>query len=282
VNGVVVRTASESSANSSYLLDLTPPPYPAVYAPGLAVGQSYTDSAAGITITPVYADGTRADVNVAFGAPQCVQATPGITISPSESRWASAGTTLTYTASVTNYDSVACPSSNFTIQVGAPTDWSAAVDRAALTVAPGASGSATLSVTSATTAANGYYTINLSAVDLATSAQSAAVSATYAVASSLDVRVSTDSSSYRTNQTITITTAVNVGGVPVAGASVVVTVVRPDGSTANLSATTDTNGIAIVKYRSRRQTPTGIYQVTSTASRDDIDSGSASTSFLIQ
>jgi NPCBM-associated, NEW3 domain of alpha-galactosidase len=282
LNGVVARTASESSANSSYLLDLTPPPYPAVYAPGLVLGQGYTDSTAGITITPVWADGTRAGVNVAFSAQQCVQAIPAIAISPSQSQWASAGTTLTYTVSVTNYDSLACPSSSFTIQAGAPADWSAALGTAALNVAPGASGSATLSVTSAPTAANGYYTIDLSATDLADAARSAAASATYMVAPSLDVRVSTDSSSYRTNQTVTITTVVSVSSVPVAGASVTVTVARPDGSTTNLSATTDTIGRAIVKYRSKRQDPTGIYQVRSTATQSNTGSGWATTSFVVQ
>jgi uncharacterized protein YfaS (alpha-2-macroglobulin family) len=233
-------------------------------------------------MTPVWANGTNAGVNISFGPQQCVQATPTIAISLSQSPWVPAGTTVNYTVTVTSRDSSACPSSSFTLQASTPAGWSVTLGASMVSVAPGASGSVTVGVTSPPTAGSGYYTINVSATDAADATRSAATTATYVIAPSLDVGVSTDSSSYRPNQTATITTTVSANGVPVAGANVTVTVGRPDGSTTSLAATTDTNGRAIVKYRLKRQDPTGIYQATSTAIQSNTAAGTGATTFIVQ
>jgi uncharacterized protein YfaS (alpha-2-macroglobulin family) len=150
-----------------------------------------------------------------------------------------------------------------------------------VTVAPEASTSATVSVTSPPTAGSGYYTVDVSATDPTNATRSAATSATYVIPPSMDVSVQTDRPSYRANQTVTITTAVSANGVPVAGASVSVTIARPNGSTTSLSATTDSTGGAIVKYRLKRQDPTGRYQATSTATGSG-SAGKGATSFAVE
>jgi len=62
---------SESSANSSDLLDLTPAT--ATWSdPALVVGQSFNDPDAGVTITTAWATATQAAVSVTLGPrPAC-------------------------------------------------------------------------------------------------------------------------------------------------------------------------------------------------------------------
>jgi M6 family metalloprotease-like protein len=54
LNGVVVHTGSETTMDSSYLLDMTPSTS-SWYDPALAVGQSYYDAAGGVTLKTVAA-----------------------------------------------------------------------------------------------------------------------------------------------------------------------------------------------------------------------------------
>src|SRR5713101_3654445 len=67
LGGVVVHLASPSNSNSSDLLDMTPSSPSSFNAPALVVGQSYKDSTAGVTITPISASSTGASVRVTFG-----------------------------------------------------------------------------------------------------------------------------------------------------------------------------------------------------------------------
>ncbi len=85
LNGVLIHTGSESSGNSSDLLDLTPATssWP---DPALVVGQSFNDPSAGVTITAAWATGTEAGVTVELGPVTCVPASPMVALSPSASR----------------------------------------------------------------------------------------------------------------------------------------------------------------------------------------------------
>ncbi len=67
LGGVVVHLASPSNSNSSDLLDMTPSSPSSFNDPALVVGQSYKDSTAGVTITPISASSTGASVQVTFG-----------------------------------------------------------------------------------------------------------------------------------------------------------------------------------------------------------------------
>ena len=70
INGVLIRTGSESGGNSSYILDMTPASDVSIWdwfvdAP-LVAGQSFTDPDTGMTITTATVTGTDATVNVSF------------------------------------------------------------------------------------------------------------------------------------------------------------------------------------------------------------------------
>lgn len=281
LNGVVVHTGSESSGNSSYLLDMTPATS-SWSDPALDVGLSFYDPDGGVTIAPTWADSASAAVGVTFGGLACVQANPTVALSPSQSQWVQAGASVTYTVSVTNNDNAGCAASSFTLQATPPAGWTATFAASALSISPGAGASTTLQVTSPASAADGFYTIGVAAADSANATYAASTSATYVIVSSLDVAVSTDKASYARNQTVTVTATVSSGGSPVSGASVTFTITKQGGATVTGSATTGTNGSAVYKYRLKRQDPVGTYQATSDSNLNSAIFGSGWKSFTVQ
>ena len=72
-NGVIVHLGSPENANSSQQLDMTPDSGLQNWSdwsdPALEVGRSFHDPDSGVTITPLSADATAAEVSVRFGAP---------------------------------------------------------------------------------------------------------------------------------------------------------------------------------------------------------------------
>ena len=108
--------ATEAAPDSSFLLDMTPDSQ--IYDwrdPALEVGESYADSEAGVTISPVSVGSNGAAVSVTLGPSACTRATPTVALSPSQSQWVQAGTPVTYTVSVTNHDNGECSASSFTL-----------------------------------------------------------------------------------------------------------------------------------------------------------------------
>lgn len=189
LNGVVIRTASEASANSSFLLDMTPGSVtgsPDFLDPALTVGESFSPPDGDLTITTQWTDGNQAAVSVAMGSQPCVRADPSLELTPSEAQWVEPGTPVIYTASVTNHDDATCPTSSFELSSSFPNGWSAALGASSLTLAPGASASSTLEVTSATTAADGFYDVTATTRHGADAGRSTSASATYVVSAAND------------------------------------------------------------------------------------------------
>ncbi|MCI0409003.1 MAG: M12 family metallo-peptidase, partial [Acidobacteria bacterium] len=99
LNGVVIHTGSELHGNSSDLLDMTPTTASSS-DPALAVGQSFNDPDAEVTIEATWASSTSASVGVTFGTPICAPSNPTVALSPSQSPSVKAGTLVSYTVSV--------------------------------------------------------------------------------------------------------------------------------------------------------------------------------------
>jgi hypothetical protein len=138
-----------------------------------------------------------------------------------------------------------------------------------------------LSIVSPSSAATGSYAITLAASDVADVSHTVTTSATYVVAGPFDVGVSTNQTTYSFNQTARITTSVRSNGSPVAGATVSVRILRPNGSLASLSATTGTDGTAVVAYRFKRQDPRGTYEADTKVTQGSL-TGTAATAFALQ
>ena len=193
-NGLLFRRLIENATlgteTGSQLLDMTPDSDADVWGdlddPALVVDASYTDAVAGLTITTIGADTSGATVQVSYGAAPCVPGNPQLAITPAEGDWVSPGTPVAYSVSVTNNDSTVCNASTFDLAASAPAGWSTAFNRSALTLDPGSSVSATMTVSSAPTAVDGFYTIDVSAAARNDGAYAAAVAVTYVVSAAVE------------------------------------------------------------------------------------------------
>ena len=251
--------------------------------PALDFGQSFYDPDARVTIAPLWPSGGTAAVSVTFGPLACVRSTPTVVLSPSQSQWVHAETTVTYTVSVTNNDNGGCTAADFSLQATVPAGWAAVFTASPLTIDPGATKSTTLQVTSSASATHGFYTIGVTATNSANTSYTGSTSATYVIVSSLNVTVSTDKPSYTRNQMVSVTASVSANGSPVANTSVTFAITQPNGAGVVIgTATTGTNGTAVYKYRLKKQDPIGPYQVTVNANLNNAIFGQGTKSFTVQ
>lgn len=183
LNGVAVRMANESDPGSSVLLDMTPDSSLTWDwgDPALVFGQTFSDPENGILITSLSGNGSTAMVSVSFDTPICVRTNPIVAASPAESQWVAAGTSVTYTVTVSNTGSVGCSGAFFDLAAVVPQGWTAVWGTDRLEVEPGASAATTLEITSSPSAAVASYTINISAQDIDDTACTASASLTYIV-----------------------------------------------------------------------------------------------------
>ena len=278
LNGVLIRTGSDSGRNTSDLLDMTPETYQ-LYAedPALEVGKSFSDPLAGVTIIPQWVNGASAGITVSFGTTSCVHTNPSVALSPSVQS-AMAGMSLTYNVSVTNNDNSGCSTSSFSLQAALPAGWTAAFGASPLAISPGNSASTTLTVTAPATATANSYSVLVTA----SSSYSATAAATYSVATGLSTSVTTDATSYSRGSTVTITDSTSSGGTPVANATVTFTITKPNGATLTQTATTSASGQAVYRLRlSKQKDPSGTYQVRAVATSNGA-SANASTNFTVR
>lgn len=278
-NGVVIRKGTESNSDSSYLLDMTPATA-SWTDPALTVGQVFQDPVSGVAITPVSVGNSGAEVRVDFQEAGCALASPSVSVSPSATQWVSPGTRVSYGVSVTNQDGAGCPASTFDLGSILPdSQWQESWSARSLTLGPGANGTVNLSVTSPASAAEGFHDIGVVA-SKRDAAGSTTAWVTQALVSALDVQVGADRSSYRPNQSVSISVAVLVGASAVAGAGVQLRIVKPDGSSSSLSGVTGGDGMAAFKLRIKAKDPLGEYLVSASVSFNGY-SGEASTVFSV-
>jgi hypothetical protein len=290
--GVLMHAATPGSANSSYLLDMTPATTTWL-DPALPAGATFTDPTSGLAIMPVSAGSSGATINVTYPPASCTHAAPTIVLTPSGTEYANAGATASYTATVTNNDGCGCSSSTFNVSASVPAGWTANNPQTA-SVAPGASISTPLNIGVPSTAAAAYYTVPSTAANASATSYWGTVNGTVAVttttgtgSSSISASVASSQPTYtapvKPSQTkyASIGTTVTSSGSPVAGAKVNVKIISPSGNATTVSATTGSNGVANVSYPIRGKNVIGTYSVTSTASYNFM-TGTATTSFAVK
>ena len=187
--GVFIHLASDSQPNSSIILDMTPTTSPLSDDAFLDVGKRFTDPVSGVTITTLAVSATDATIQVDMAAPAaCTPAAPRITASPIQSPAVQPGTAVTYTVAVTNTDSAGCPASTFALQATtASTSWLKSWGAPSLLLAPGATASATLRLTSPVVVSAGSYPVLLAATSLTDSTHAAATTVYYNVTSYVSI-----------------------------------------------------------------------------------------------
>jgi hypothetical protein len=278
-NGVIIHTGSEATGNSSLTLDMTPETAAWTDA-ALPVGRSFHDPASGVTITAISVGAGGATVDVQLGDLACVAAAPSVAFSPAQGPLVAAGAPVNYTLSVSNRNNAGCAASSFTLGAQPPsTGWTVTVSPATLSLAPGASGTATVTLTSPIVQP-GAYSLTASATDT-TSGLQAQASASYNVAGAPSITLSSDRSSYPRNQNVVLTARVLSGGQALPGVTVSFVVTKPNGARATGSATTGADGRATYQLRIKKSDPVGIYQSTGTTTAAGA-TVSAATSFTVQ
>ncbi|KQY50522.1 hypothetical protein ASD14_12525 [Lysobacter sp. Root494] len=188
--GVQVRTGTLTAGGigTSLLLDMTASSNATIaydiWDGALGVGRTYSDAAAGVSFTVVSADANGAVVDVTVAAPPaaCVRAAPALVLTGPTSALA-AGSTASYTLSVSNRDGSGCTATAFALARSVPTGWSGVLGATNLTLSPGTSSSTTLTVVSSSTAGAANYTIGAGTSSAAGAVHTASASATYAIAS---------------------------------------------------------------------------------------------------
>jgi hypothetical protein len=285
--GVLFHIGTDGNGNSSELLDMTPatPTTSGWFDPSLAVGQSFQDSTAGVTITPTAVSSTGATVQITMNGSSCTAENPSVSVSPAQSQYVTSGTAVNFTATVTDNDSSGCSPATFNLGSALPSGWGGAWTATALSLSPGKNGSATLTVTSPAGTADGSYNVGVSTINSSASSYKGSAAATYVISTSgaLSVSLWTDQSSYLPGQTVAIRVSLLSGTSPDVGASVTVNVTAPSGKRTTLNGTTGSNGVVSLSYKLSNHAAPGTYQVqASTTVTGASSTAGASTSFTVQ
>ncbi len=158
------RMGYDSNLNANYVDKLNIHTATGGYSDFLAAltdGGVYTDPASGMSVS--VNSHTATSINFTVSG-KCVANAPSLSITPSM-QGATLGQTRSYTVTLTNRDGGFCNSSSFNMAGMMPTELSATVTPASLTLAPGASGSVRVDVTSSTAAASATYSFSVASSD---------------------------------------------------------------------------------------------------------------------
>jgi len=263
--GVLFHLGTDGDSNSSDLLDMTPATTTLTgwLDMSLTAGQSFQDSTAGVTFTPTAVSGSGATIQITInGSPSCTASNPTVSVSPSQSQYVASGTAVNFTATITDNDSSSCAPATFNLASALPSGWTGTWSAPALSLSPGKSGSATLTVTSPTGTADGSYSIAVSATNSSTSSYSGSSAAQYVINTApLSVSLATNQSSYLPGQTVAITVTMLYGTTADVGAGVTAKVTAPNGRSTTLSGTTGSNGVALLNYKLSNSATAGTYPV---------------------
>ena len=185
--GVLVHDAIPGGAsvsgslNSSLLLDMAASTT-GWAGPALVAGASFTDPVSGVTLAPLSVGSSSSTISVTYPPASCVHAAPKVTFTPTATDYTTAGTAVSYVVTVTNNDSCACAASTFNVGATPPTGWTAS-SAVTPSLAPGASGSGSIAVTSPISATAAFYTVALAATNAVAPTATASASATIAITS---------------------------------------------------------------------------------------------------
>lgn len=215
--------------------------------------------------------------------PTCTRAAPTLGLTGPTAAVA-AGATNSYSVTLKNNDSSGCSNTTFALARSVPSGWTGSLSTTGIALAPGASGTAVLNVTSPATASAGGYGIGVGTSSSVGSTHTANASSTYTVAApvGLSETLTTTKSSYKAGEVVYITARVMKGSVAVSGASVSFVALKPNKvNTIELRGTTNSNGYVTVSFKSGTGSSSiGTYQVSSTATVGN-DTAKATTSFSV-
>ncbi len=143
-------------------------------------GISFNDTTNGIKVTQLAHNDTSVTLSVEMSVAQCTKANPLISVSPL-SKSGSPGNSLNYSVSIQNKNSSTCPASNFQLSAALPTGWTGSMSPSTLSLSPGATGSATWTVTSPSSAVEGTYPVTAKTVNMDDAIYNSQINSSYIV-----------------------------------------------------------------------------------------------------
>ncbi|HAV1366159.1 TPA: peptidase M11 [Vibrio parahaemolyticus] len=167
--------------------------------------QAAIDGTYGITFNVTNVTDTDYDVSatanyvVETAVEACQLSTPFLIMSTNQNWDFEPGSTVSYTATVTNQDSAICDATTFTLAANIPNGWSA--NSGAMTLIPGETQSITMTVTSSTEATDGTYNIVINAKHSA----DASLNASQVVSVSIVAPVTGNNAPAAQNDSVTLT-----------------------------------------------------------------------------
>jgi hypothetical protein len=275
--GVVVHYQDAYTGGQSQLLDMSPATPTFADSP-LDSGLTWTDPYSNVSLTVGSASANGLDVTVAYSAAPCVPAAPTVSLDP-PSQTIVAGTSASYTVTVTNNDSSSCKSSAFALGASAGA-LVASLSQTSVTLAPKSSASAVLTVSASSSTGAGTFGVSASAsagLPASAGASCGVTPPAHALSATLVVP-----GSVARGGTASISVGVLMGGAPATGAAVQLTIAKPNGTTSSASVTTDASGKAVYSYKVAMKDPRGTYTVSATASSSGLTATPPAATFTVQ
>jgi len=257
-------------------------------APGQSVSITMTKSVPPSTTSGTYgvnltAQSSTGSVSAAANITvltACAQATPTLSLSPSNPS-AQPGATVSWSLSIRNNDSSSCSSRSFSLSSSQPAGWGTTFSSQSLALAPGQSATVTMTKSVPSSTPSGTYAVNATAQSSQSTANAtASVTVQAASSTSAPLTVAFQQTVLITSNRSSLVSTVRVlsGTAPVAGAAVTFALRKPDGSTETSRAIqTDSAGLASWTYWFQKKDPPGFYTLTATATHSG-RTASASTS----
>lgn len=194
VNGVTIRIGPNyTKYENTFLLDNTPSSTSFLDA-SLALNQTFTDPAKGISVKTKTISTQNATVDITFAGQSCVRANPVVGISPTTA-WTTPTGSLSYSVSVTNQDNSVCGSSVFNITMSNPAGLIQSPSPLNLTATPGSTVSGSITISPQTgTIAEGLYSFTERATNSSANTFFGSATANYNVAASKEGDINNDGS----------------------------------------------------------------------------------------
>ena len=257
--GALVHYEDSTTGTYTHLLDFTPAT--ANFADASLVG-TFTDPYSNVSLNVTGATSSGVAVTVNYGPVPCVRYQPTVQITPGNPSIYS-GSDVNYTVTVTNNDSTGCTASTFDVNSTAPAAWISTFSSLMLTLNPTQSGSVTMTKSVPAGLTPGTYAVNATATDVNHSATGVANCTVTTPPQPINMTLTVNPTTVSARSTVTIQSVVTkeVGGAPVAGATVVFKVARGT-STTTKSVVTNASGVATYSYKAQQK---GTYTVTATA-----------------
>ncbi len=144
-SGALLHYEDSYTGTATHMADFTANTA-SVQDPALAAGQSWSDPYSDLTISVDSVSSNSMTMTVTYGNNGgCLEADPAVTLGPT-SQTTLAGVAVNLNVSVTNQDGSGCGSASFNLVPTVPQGWTATANPTSLSLDPGQSGNATLSI----------------------------------------------------------------------------------------------------------------------------------------